>query len=125
MKLILVLILMLLVAVQSFSKGLILLDYQVNQEYIAKTLCENKARPKLHCKGKCQLMKQLAAEEKSSNGQEGTTAKVQFATLLFQNDIAPIATLSFGAIISNPEVYYLLKPYTAPRSAVFHPPLGC
>lgn len=41
------------------------IDYVVNYDYIAKVLCENKAKPELKCNGKCQLMKELAkaAEE--------------------------------------------------------------
>lgn len=39
----------------------------LNRDYAARVLCENKARPQLHCNGKCQLSKQLrlqAAREK-------------------------------------------------------------
>lgn len=36
------------------------LDYMANYEYIAKELCINKAKPQMHCNGKCHLMKQLA-----------------------------------------------------------------
>ena len=37
-----------------------IIDYVVNYEYISKELCENKAKPELHCNGKCHLMKELA-----------------------------------------------------------------
>ncbi len=36
------------------------IEYAINYDYIAKTLCVNKAKPQMHCNGKCHLMKQLA-----------------------------------------------------------------
>ena len=35
-------------------------QYVLNYDYIAKELCENKAKPEMHCNGKCHLMKELA-----------------------------------------------------------------
>jgi hypothetical protein len=46
----------------TFSKGLILVDYYTNPGRFAKS-CENKARPKMHCNGKCQVMKKMSQEE--------------------------------------------------------------
>jgi len=37
-----------------------LAEYAVNYTYIAEVLCINKARPELHCNGKCYLSKELA-----------------------------------------------------------------
>lgn len=37
--------------------------YMANRAYIAANLCENKARPKIKCNGKCQLAKQLKKAE--------------------------------------------------------------
>jgi hypothetical protein len=36
------------------------LEYVVNYEYVSTVLCENKDKPKMHCNGKCHLMKELA-----------------------------------------------------------------
>lgn len=33
--------------------------YEVNKAYIARTLCENRAKPELKCCGRCYLRKQL------------------------------------------------------------------
>ena len=33
--------------------------FELNKEYIIKTYCVNKNKPKLHCNGKCHLSKQL------------------------------------------------------------------
>ncbi|MHA8052623.1 hypothetical protein [Aquirufa sp. Wall-65K1] len=37
--------------------------YQVNRNYIAKNLCENRDKPKLNCNGQCYLAKKLKAAE--------------------------------------------------------------
>ena len=42
---------------QTFSKAMIVAEYQLNREYIAKNLCVNKSRPKMHCNGRCHMMK--------------------------------------------------------------------
>jgi hypothetical protein len=48
---------------QSFSRAFVVFDYFANTKTYAKN-CENKARPKMHCNGKCQMMKKLKQEEK-------------------------------------------------------------
>jgi hypothetical protein len=47
---------------QTFSKGFIIADYYSNIAAYAKN-CVNKARPMLHCNGKCQLMKKLQQQQ--------------------------------------------------------------
>ena len=51
---------------QTFSKGFIIADYYTNAATYAKN-CVNKAMPKMHCNGKCQLMKKLKQEESRDN----------------------------------------------------------
>ena len=46
------------------TKGWIWIDFKMNQDYIAKVLCENKDIPQTTCNGKCYLKKQLKKEEK-------------------------------------------------------------
>ena len=40
--------------------------YRVNQDYIAKNLCENRDKPMLNCNGQCYLAKKLKAAEESN-----------------------------------------------------------
>jgi hypothetical protein len=79
-------------AMQTFQRGLIVLDYYANTASFAKD-CENKARPLLHCNGKCQMMKKLKQEErkdqqnperKSENKNETWTSASYFTTLSLQ-----------------------------------------
>jgi hypothetical protein len=51
----------------SFCRAVIVMDYYTNSTAYAKN-CENKSRPKLHCNGKCQMMKKLQQEEKKDEG---------------------------------------------------------
>jgi hypothetical protein len=48
---------------QCFAQSFILVKFYVNQSYY-QSICENKARPMLHCNGKCQLAKRLKQAEK-------------------------------------------------------------
>lgn len=42
----------------------IFIGYEVNKDYIAKELCENKDKPKSCCEGSCFLKKELEQENK-------------------------------------------------------------
>ncbi len=46
-----------------FSSQCIRMDYLLNTAAFAKN-CENKARPSIHCNGKCQMMKKLKEHDK-------------------------------------------------------------
>ena len=47
----------------TFSKAVIVADFYVHQDYIAKNLCENRDQPMKHCCGRCLLRKRLARED--------------------------------------------------------------
>ena len=38
-------------------------SFKINQDYIAKELCENREIPKMKCNGKCYLAKKLQEQE--------------------------------------------------------------
>ncbi|RYY87425.1 MAG: hypothetical protein EOO15_11890 [Chitinophagaceae bacterium] len=59
-------LLLFLVLLQAFSKWVIIADFEANQQFIARTLCENRQRPTMKCGGKCQLAKRMAEEEKGA-----------------------------------------------------------
>lgn len=72
--------LILALSVQLLAKLEIIALYKINKDYISQNLCENRARPKLECNGKCYLKKQLdKTEDESSN--PGTETEAQ--TLIF------------------------------------------
>ena len=56
-------LLILLVAAQSFSKWCLIAEFQVNRDLIAQKLCVNRLNPISCCKGTCFLNKKLADDE--------------------------------------------------------------
>lgn len=100
-------------------------DYVVNYEYITKVLCENKAKPQMHCNGKCHLMKELAkasdAENPKSSDKKGSAQPIE---VLFFEEIKSynISSLySFYTKKINPgysDFYFYLNSDT-----VFRPPI--
>jgi hypothetical protein len=75
---------------QTFTGSLIRLDYYTNTNAYAKN-CINKAKPKMHCNGKCQMMKKMQEEEKKD--QENTERK-------YENKINVLSSKSFFTIIT-------------------------
>ena len=57
------LVLLLAFGLQCFNKTFIVVDYYSNTEAYAKE-CINKSRPKMHCNGRCAMMRKLKADEK-------------------------------------------------------------
>jgi hypothetical protein len=101
------------------------LDYAINYEYITKVLCENKAKPEMHCNGKCHLMKELAkASDSEKPLSTDKKASSQLLEVLFLEEIQSYAI--------SP-IYFVLKQKTAPSysnlyshlntHSIFHPPI--
>jgi hypothetical protein len=56
-------ILLTLVLLQTFSREVLVVDYALNRTSITARFCINKARPELHCDGKCYFSKQLKKQQ--------------------------------------------------------------
>jgi hypothetical protein len=105
--------------------------YMANKSYVAKELCVNKAKPKMHCNGKCHLAKQLQKLEESESGkntpakQKSTipkNAKGKELSWISAEDVFHIETEpAFSEVTTNG----WLEPSNVPRacsSRIFHPP---
>jgi hypothetical protein len=116
-------ILLVAVAGTTFSKAIALLDYKLNENYIATTLCENKDKPACCCHGKCFLKKQLQKDE-DGNKNSLPVSKDKFEVSLFceKNDDNYLNDLIQQKTFSD---NYLLKKYSSLLSPVFHPPGVC
>lgn len=107
---------------QSLSKTIVVADYQINKEYIAKVLCVNKSKPKMHCNGKCHLKKELnKAEKKERSPANPLNEKNEIQ--LFSQCNSTINLFSFVIIKKDK----LLSDYAFHMSdkhldSVFHPP---
>jgi len=101
------------------------IEYVVNYEYISKVLCENKAKPMMHCNGKCHLMKELAKaaenEKPPSSDKKGFSSVVE---LLFFQEIKPfiITNFSFLDKENNSNTYSNLYSNSNLES-LFRPPI--
>ena len=54
-------------ALQIGSRIYVLVDFQINKEYIAENLCVNKEEPESCCEGSCHLEKELTKVEENEN----------------------------------------------------------
>jgi hypothetical protein len=82
--------------IQTLSRVFIIADYYANTASYAK-YCINKALPKLHCNGKCQMMKKLLLEEKKD--QENTERRENLKNLV-------LSSKTFFAEIDSPCILY-------------------
>lgn len=99
-------------------------EYVFNYDYIAKELCENKAKPEMKCNGKCHLMKELAKASDNENpmSSDKKVSQQEFE-VLFLPTITSFEICTFLEPISmeNHTIYHNLYSYDI-LSSVFHPP---
>jgi len=100
------------------------LDYVVNYHYISTVLCVNRAKPQMHCNGKCHLMKEMAKESEnekpiSSDKKNGMSEN----EILFFEIIQPFESnqIFYPTTSKMNEAYSNLYSYLN-GNAVFHPP---
>ena len=67
-----------LMLLQILGQEVLVVDYQLNKARITELYCVNKARPQLHCNGKCHLAQQLRkADGADKKAPAGAVAKVK------------------------------------------------
>lgn len=122
MKFILVPFLLVLLLTQTFSQWLVVAEYNWNREFIARNLCINRERPKLHCNGRCQMMKRLAEEEKqdSAGSKHSSGIKVQEQVFSDRTDMPAAPQLLLRRAGYNE--YRLPWMTPSPGRSFFHPP---
>jgi len=115
-------IMILLVMSQAFSHWFVVMNFKLNQDYIAKNLCENQLRPKLNCKGNCVLMKKLKQQEKEEQNNP-VALKLEFTTLIISSRtfFANIDFISGFIAKSYLPLFNSGKPVSRTFS-IFHPP---
>lgn len=105
----------------TFRGAFILVNYEINKDYISHNLCENKDKPQMHCEGKCHLRKQLEKEKQQEQTPPFQNLKDKNEVQLFcqkeSNFFLPITNLS----------EQLFSPYQFPGTksvsvSIFHPP---
>ena len=61
----------------------ILIDFKINQDFIAEVLCINKEKPMSTCNGKCYLSEQLKKAEEQEEKQAPTNKKERLEVVYY------------------------------------------
>lgn len=97
--------------------------YRVNQDYIAKNLCENRDKPMLDCNGQCYLAKQLkAAEEKEQKSNSERLEKMPEVVLAFQTIQSIFNTVFFQIPVAEDHFATVSFVSSNDPKGFFHPP---
>ena len=105
---------------QTFSSTFIVLDYFVNTGTFAKN-CVNKARPTMHCNGKCQMMKKIQEEENKEQQETERKAESKNETLSSKSFFAILPDIFFKQVFIKYTLYNDGKLVSIPHT-IFHPP---
>ncbi len=105
---------------QTFANAAVIGSYLLNKEYIAKYLCENKAKPQMKCNGKCHLKKMLQKqEEKQQPFSYPVLKESKEVNIVSIVNHAFIVYSNVESVVQSPVVISILDPYSG---SVFHPP---
>ena len=103
---------------QTINKAVVYFTFKINQEYIAKNLCEKKDEVDNCCKGSCHLTKELAKEEKKESTPGNNKDK-------FEKDqiVSKKGRLGLYKLPKNGNYFsYVLRKTSRHKLAIFHPP---
>jgi hypothetical protein len=119
MRIVLVLILLTTLLAQTYNRFSIELGYLANTGSYAKN-CENKAKPAMHCNGKCQAMKKMKEEEKKDQQapvrKSGKQEQVLSSRSFFYSLLMPVPVIA-------KHIFPLVQNNLLKRSfSIFHPP---
>ena len=115
-----------LLLLQSFGRELLVLNFAVNQAAITQQYCVNKARPLLHCDGKCFLARQLRRTDNGpAKAPAGALAKIKFEVVAPAGRLGLRPPMWVGGAPQPRFARLAIRPYAAgPLQGVFRPPLG-
>lgn len=106
---------------QTFSKSFVIADYITNTIKYAKN-CVNTAKPKMQCKGKCQMIKKIQQEEKKDQDNPSRKSENKNEiTLSLKSSFSSFQDKNFQFVKKHYPI--LQSPKEKDRSSeVFHPP---
>ena len=111
-----------LVLLQTFSREVLVVDFALNRATITARFCVNKARPLLHCDGKCYFAKQLRKQEERENKSAGPLKeRLEMLPVAFRS-LVPLVPARWATV---PRSYSLHRVAWVPDIAskgVFQPP---
>ena len=103
----------------NFSRFFIFAGFELNRNYIATKLCENRNRPWLHCGGKCHFAKNIkqAEDKQASDERQSQKSLFQEVYVISSTDVKFHSSLL--QVISTP--YTSTVPADRPAT-IFQPP---
>ncbi|WP_128546975.1 hypothetical protein [Larkinella soli] len=111
------------VLLPTFSQWGTIAYYQVNKDYIARVLCQNRDKPQLHCDGKCYLAKQLRAQQDRQDQETAERVQNLPVVQLFCQHPTPFRFHPVPIVLSETiRPHAFLPAYSVPLSALFRPP---
>lgn len=99
-------------------------EYVMNYDYVVNVLCENKAKPEMHCNGKCHLMKELAKASETEKPASQNDKKAFTPIELFCNTASEITLAEvFPFEETSASFFYAASDCIGFDGNVFHPPI--
>lgn len=108
------------ILLQSFSKVIIYVNYEINLDYIIRTYCVNKDNPSRHCDGKCHLTKQMQ-EDNKREGIPDNYQKEKLEIQWFSEDGTDFLLKSYADHKYTYPILNVMIP-VFPSLSIFHPP---
>ena len=113
------------IAYTQSSKMIVYFSFKINQDYIAKELCENREIPKMKCNGKCYLAKKLQEQEQEEKEKAPLEQRIKLDVLFYsKGSISSIPVLHqhepktcFVKTNSELLIGFLTKPLQPPQFA--------
>lgn len=111
-----------LVLLQTFSREMLVVDFTLNRATITARFCVNKARPQLHCDGKCYFAKQLKQQEERENkATSPLKGQLEMLPVAFQS-LVPPAPPRWASLRGGYGSYRSAWVPASTAQGVFHPP---
>ncbi len=120
MKSIILAVLIFSVLIGSAVQSLTFVRYTLNKNYYSTVLCENRAKPRLQCEGKCKLAKELKSQEEDSQKPLSPIKEKQNSPQFFES----CSTIEIIACQEEKQFvfHYIEFHKQAVFFAIFHPP---
>lgn len=106
---------------QSLSRGIIVLSYFTNKAAYER-YCVNKARPQLHCDGKCQVAQKIKQEEERDQKDPLKNSRFSEVVFIDQHAFVRIEPVFTGLATQQHRLPLSIGHTLAFSRSFFHPP---
>jgi len=104
----------------SMARTVVVADFLLNEEYIAKVLCVNKDKPAMKCNGKCHLAKQLQKQDNTENSNKNIPVReVKEITGIVSQNVNWLPELHQTIVLNFAVQTVQVSKFHA---SIFHPP---